>query len=83
MWKKMKLRTDKIVLKKQLFDGYAAFYKADTIHKFADNIQYIVYHGDIATKIDKFITIQSMVDTSLLEVEYLEKANKLVIDTTC
>lgn len=77
----MKLKTDKIILKKKLFGGYDAFYKADTLHKFADNIQYIIYHGDMATKIDKNIIIQPMMKEQPLEVEYIEKANKLVIDT--
>lgn len=77
----MKLKTDKIVLKKQLFDGYTAYYKADTLHKFADNIQYVIYHGDIVTNIDKNIIIQPIIKEQLLEVEYIEKANKLVIDT--
>ena len=77
----MKLKTDKIVLKKQLFDGYTAFYKADTLHKFADNIKFVVYHGDMATRIDKNIIIQPMMKEQPLEVEYIEKADKLVIDT--
>ena len=78
----MKLKTDKIVLKKKLFGTYTAFYKADTLHKFADNIQFIVYRGDIATMMDKNIVIQPMMKEQPLEVEYIEKANKLVIDTT-
>ena len=78
----MKLKTDKIVLKKKLFGRYTAFYKADKLHKFADNIQFIVYHGDMATMIDKNIVIQPIIKEQPLEVEYIEKANKLVIDTT-
>ena len=77
----MKLKTDKIVLKKQLFDGYTAFYKEDKLHKFADSIKFVVYHGDIATMIDKNIIIQPMMKEQPLEVEYIEKAHKLVIDT--
>lgn len=78
----MKLKTDKIVLKKKLFGGYTAFYKEDKLHKFADNIKFIVYHGDIATMIDTDIVIQSIMKEQPLEVEYIEKADKLVIDTT-
>ena len=78
----MKLKTDKIVLKKKLFGGYTAFYKEDKLHKFADNIKFIVYHGDIATMIDTNIVIQSIMKEQPLEVEYIENADKLVIDTT-
>ena len=77
----MKLKTDKIVLKKQLFDGYIAFYKEDTLHKFADNIKFVVYHGDMSSSIDGKIVIQSIIKEQPLEVEYIEKANKLVICT--
>ena len=77
----MKLKTDKIVLRKKLFGGYIAFYKADTLHKFADNIKFVVYHGDMTTMIDKNIVIQPIMKEQPLEVEYIEKANKLVIDT--
>ena len=75
----MKLKTDRIILKKKLFGRYAAFYKADTLHKFADNIQFVVYHGGIATMVDKNIVIQPIIKEQLLEVEYIEKANRLVI----
>lgn len=78
----MKLKTDKIILKKKLLGGYAAFYKEDKLHKFADNIKFIVYHGDMSTMIDKNIIIQPIIKEHL-EVEYIEKANKLVIDTMC
>ena len=77
----MKLKTDKIILKKKLFGGYTAFYKEDKLHKFADNIKFVVYHGDIATMIHKNIIIQPMMKEQSLEVEYIEKAHKLVIDT--
>lgn len=77
----MKLKTAKIVLKKKLFGGYTAFYKENKLHKFADNIKFVVYHGDMATMIDKNIIIQPMMKEQPLEVEYIEKANKLVIDT--
>jgi hypothetical protein len=77
----MKLKTDKIVLKKQLFDGYTAYYKADTLHKFASNIKNLICHGDISTTIDKYIVITPVMKEQPLEVEYIEKANRLVIDT--
>lgn len=77
----MKLKTDKIVLKKQLFDGYTAFYKADTLHKFASNIKNLICHGDISITIGKNIVITPIMKEQPLEVEYIERANKLVIDT--
>lgn len=78
----MRLITNKIILRKSLFGSYSAYYKEEKImHKFADNILEVIYHGDIDTSIGNIIIIRPMMQ-KLISAEYLEKSNRLIIDTT-
>ena len=76
----MKLKTSRLILIKEVLGGYSAHYQdSDKPHVFAEGIERVVYHGDFSTCISgKNIIVVPMVQ-SLLEVEYVEKENKLVI----
>ena len=76
----MKIITTKIILMKNILGGYSAHYKEEKLHKFADNIEQVIYHGDISTRVDKNIIICPMTQNHL-EVEYIEKAKRLVVST--
>lgn len=81
--KNTKISTNQLILKKKLFGGYSAYYKEPETKasKFADNIKYVIYHGDMITRIDKNIGIVAAMSNQTLDVEYIQKTNKLVVST--
>lgn len=76
----MKLETSRLILIKEVLGGYSAHYQdSGKPHIFAEGIEQIIYHGDFSTCISgKNIIVVPMVQ-NLLEVEYVEQGNKLVI----
>lgn len=76
----MKLKTSRLILIKEVLGGYSAHYQdSGKPHIFAEGIEKVVYHGDFSTCISgKNIIVVPMVQ-NLLEVEYVEQGNKLVI----
>mgnify|MGYP006908803074 CR=1 FL=1 len=76
----MKIVTSKIILIKDIFGEYSAHYQDSLkgkLHKFTDEIEQVIYHGDFATSIGKNIVVSSM--NGELEVEYVEKEKRLII----
>ena len=77
----MRLITSKIIILKNIFEGYSAYYKdslEEKLHKFTDEIKQVIYHGDFTTSIGKNIIVSPM-NGKRLEVEYIEKEKRLVI----